>query len=92
MGGFLLLFNWLKVGCGVFAEGTDKVLGEWVTLINVAADFTNVTFFAVGLWLWFNVCVVVAIGHSFFVGNNARLVNSTYEHSMRAEVNIIFNC
>ena len=87
----MLLFDWFKVGCGVLAEGTDEVFGEWVALVNVAADLTNVTLFALGLRFGFNVCVVVAIGHSFLIGNNARLVDGADEHSVRAEVNVIFN-
>lgn len=53
--------HFFKIRCRVLANGADIVLGQFVTLVNVSADFANpAVFFAFlnfGLWLY--VLVVV---------------------------------
>lgn len=64
------LFYRLKISRAVLAKGTDKVLGQWVALVDIAAYLANIAFFALSLGFGLYIVLVIGIGHGFFIGDN----------------------
>ena len=73
----------------MFTKGTDEVLGKNVAFIYIAANFTYIAFACV--WLGFNVCVVVSVGHRFGVINNSCLGNGADKHTVSVKVHVLLN-
>ena len=70
----------------MLAPRTDKVLGERVALVNVAAYLTYVSFCLGLLGPWLDVGVIVAVGHSLGVGYHLRVDHLADKHYVRVKV------
>jgi len=75
----------------MLTERADEILGQDITLVNVAADLADVALFALGLGLGLDVFVVVAVGHRFCVIDNARFGDRADEHSVGIKIDILLN-
>ena len=75
----------------MFAKRADKVLGQFIALIDIAADFADIALFPFGLGFGFDIVLIVGLGHRLFVGNHARLGHRTDEHSVRIEIDILLH-
>ena len=73
----------------MFAPGADKVGGKVFAFIDVAADFTDVSFFIICFGFGFDITVVVGVGHAFFFGNNLGFGNTADEHTVGADIHIL---
>ena len=76
------LLNFFKVSGAVLAKGTYVILGEFLTLVNISANFANVTTLALGFGLGLNVLVIVCVGHGLLIRNNTRLGNGANKDSV----------
>ena len=86
-----ILFNRFKIRCGMFAKGTDEILGKRVALVDISADFAHKAFFALCLWLGLDIAVIVAVGHCFLVGDDSCFCYRADEHTVGVKVDILFN-
>lgn len=48
----------------MLAEGADKIVGEGVSLVNIAAYLAYKTLLTLGLRLGFNIALIERIGHA----------------------------
>ena len=60
------LLNLLKIRRAVLAQGADEVLGERISLVDVAADLADVALLAVGLGLGLDVLLIIGARSRFF--------------------------
>ena len=86
------VLNYLfKIGCAVFAQRTDIILGEFLPFIDISAYLAYPAFLAFGLRLRLDIVLIVGIGHGISVADNSCLRNGTDKHSVGTKVNIILN-
>ena len=83
------LLNRLEVYGTVFAQWADDVFREFVAFINVAADFADKAFLSFGLWFWFDIVLVVGVGHGLLVAHDAGFGDAADEHAVGSEVNVL---
>jgi hypothetical protein len=86
-----VLLDLFKIGSAVFAKRTNEILGEFLSLVNIAANLANVSFFALGFGAGLNVLLVVCVGHCFFIRKNLCLGNGANEHPVRVDINVFFH-
>ena len=60
----------LEIRSSVFAERADKVFGQFITFINISANFADITLLSFCLRLRLNVILIVCICHCFNVSNH----------------------
>ena len=58
---------------------------------SIAADLADVALLAFGLGLRLDVVLIVGVSHRLLLGDDARLNDGADEHSVRSQVNVIFN-
>ena len=75
----------------MLAKRADKVVGQRLAFVNVAAYLANVALLAFGFGLGFNVFVVVSVGHCLSVGKHSRLGNGANKHSVCVKVYILLD-
>ena len=88
-----ILFQRLEVAGGVLAPGADEVGGEFVALVDVAADFADPLLLATcggcGGGLGLDVLLVVGVGDAGAVAQHAGLHRHGDEHGVGAEVDAL---
>ena len=84
------LFEGFKIGSGMLAKRTDEIVGKRITLVNVAADLANVTFFALCFGLGFYVVLIVSVSHGFTVGKHTRFGYGANEHTVCIKIHVLF--
>ena len=73
----------------MFAQRADDVFREFVAFVDVAADFADKAFLSFGLRFWFDVVLVVGVGHGLLVAHDTGFGDTANEHAMGSEVNIL---
>ena len=66
----------------MLAPGADKVLGQGVALVDIAADLADIALLALGLGLGLDVCVVVGVGHGLTIRDGASLGDGADEQTV----------
>ena len=69
----LYLLYWLKICGSMFAQRANKVLRQFVALIDVAAHFANKSLLALCLWLGLYIILVIGISHGILIAHHPRL-------------------
>ena len=67
----------------------NDIVGQFISLINPAADFADVAFLSVGFGLRLYVLQIIIIRHRFSIRDNARLGYRANKHSVRSEVDVL---
>ena len=75
----------------MLAQWTDKVVGQFVAFIDVAAYFAHEAFLTLGLRFWLHVALVVVVSHRLHIGDYAGFSHRTDEHAVGVEVYILLN-
>ena len=90
MGISVLSFNRFKIHSAMLAQRADDIFRKFIAFIDVSADFAYPAFFALGLWLWLYMLLVVGVSHGILIAHDAGLCDAADEHSMSAEIHIVF--
>ena len=86
-----ILLNGLKVGGAVFAQGTYDVVREGITLVDPAADPTDITLFALRLGTGLHFILIVGVGHGFAAGGNSCFGDGADEHTVGVKIHIVLH-
>ena len=74
----------------MLADRADKIGRQGIALVNVAADFADITFFYRGLGFGLDVALIISISHGFLIGNQLGFFNRANKHSVCTKVDINF--
>ena len=74
----------------MFAERADEIFRKLITLVNISAHLAYESFLAFRCRLWFYIVLIVVVGHGLDFGDHAGLGNAADEHSVSAEIHIVF--
>ena len=78
----------------MFAQRAFNVIGEEITLVDVATHLAHPAAFAVlgflgGLWLGFDVLLVIVVGHGGLVGKYLGIKHIGDKHGVRADIDAL---
>ena len=85
------LFDWLKIGCTVFTKRANEIVGQLVSLVNIAANLAYIALFTLGFGFRFNVVLVIGVCHGFGLRNHTGFGNAANKHSVGIKVNVLLN-
>ena len=75
----------------MLTERADEILGQRVSLVDIAADLAYKAFLPLGFRLWLYLFLIVGISHCRNIGNDARLGDAANKQTVRAEVDILLD-
>ena len=90
MGISVLSFDRLKIHSAMLAQRADDIFRKFIAFIDVSADFAYPAFFALGLWLWLYMFLVVGVSHGILIAHDTGLCDAADEHPVSAEIHIVF--
>ena len=75
----------------MLAEWADEIRWQLIAFIDVAANFADKTFFAIGLWFGFHILLIKGIGHGFHFGKHPGFRDAADEHAVSTQIHILFH-
>ena len=84
------LLDRLEVYSTMFAQRADDIFRKFITFVDISADLADKAFLSFCLWFWFDIVLVIGVGHGLLVTHDASFGDTADEHAVGSEVNILF--
>ncbi len=73
----------------MFTQWANIIFRKFISFINISADLTYKAFLAFCLWLWFDVVLVVGVGHGLLVTHDAGFGDTADKHSVSSQIYVL---